>query len=176
MSNKRQMTQANYLISLSLIFSYKLEMRSFIRASRALLLHLSCRRNSVASSSSPTLLSSMRLRMLGPEILAPVFSNNSGACTFGLRLALRAGNECHLNTYNEPGSLPNLLTLPTTLRGRCFTRKEMKLREVKRLAQGHMANKGAEIGFQSRFTHCFMYCCPRPGMSALHFKVQASRI
>ena len=37
-TNKKQMTQANYLISLSLISPCTSEMRSFIRANRALLL------------------------------------------------------------------------------------------------------------------------------------------
>lgn len=42
-TNKKPSTQANYFISLSPICSYTLKMRSFIRANRALLLHLSHR-------------------------------------------------------------------------------------------------------------------------------------
>lgn len=79
-THKGYRTQANYWISLTLLFSYTLVMRSFLKANRALRLRLSHGEYSVKSSSHPILLNCMTPKILGPEILAPLFSNGSGAC------------------------------------------------------------------------------------------------
>jgi hypothetical protein len=77
-NNKRQMAQENYLISLSLIFSYTLKLRAFVRVNRALLSPLSHRRHSGISISHRILPTSIAPIILDPEILAPEFTNGTG--------------------------------------------------------------------------------------------------